>query len=90
MKIDLHGLQIESATSKITLAIEEFLQNNNSELIIITGKGTGALKVITENILDSYTDLEYFQENDGGMYRVLKIQNEEFDSMPIVSLKDFD
>ncbi|WP_406616117.1 Smr/MutS family protein [Mycoplasmopsis hyopharyngis] len=90
MKIDLHGLQIESATPKITLAIEEFLNSNNSELIIITGRGTGALKVITENILDSYVELEYFQENNGGVYRVTKIQNEESDPIPIVSLKDFD
>ena len=46
MKIDLHGLSINEATAKIMTALDEF----DYTLEIITGKGTGALRTLAENI----------------------------------------
>ena len=47
MKIDLHGLDVNQATAKIITALDEF----EYTLEIITGKGTGALRTLAEDIV---------------------------------------
>lgn len=52
MTIDLHGLNETKATSRMLLILYDFENNDfESELIIITGKGTRTIQIVVENLL---------------------------------------
>ncbi|MGL4343370.1 MAG: Smr/MutS family protein [Metamycoplasmataceae bacterium] len=72
MELDLHGLSVVEATSRVVSALFSFEeQDYEDELIIICGKGTGAIKISVIEILDE-EDYYYEEINDGGAIRVGK------------------
>ncbi|MBU4690681.1 Smr/MutS family protein [Mycoplasma sp. ES3157-GEN-MYC] len=67
--IDLHGFSVEEATSRILLALQYAEEQDYDYLDIITGHGTGAMKVTVENLLNE-ENYDYSIIRDG-CYRVL-------------------
>ena len=51
--LDLHGLSTEEAYAKVQCKFFEFDENiEDEELLIMVGKGTGAMKIVVEDLLD--------------------------------------
>ncbi len=72
MELDLHGLSVEEATSKILLELMSFTSNEyETELLVITGRGTGAMQTTFLNMMDEYHDLHCVEINSGS-YLVTK------------------
>ncbi|MGL5617588.1 MAG: hypothetical protein ACRCWU_00840 [Metamycoplasmataceae bacterium] len=75
MQLDLHGYNIEAATSTIMMAFLSFLNDEYAtELMVITGKGTQAMKITFLNLIDQENDLFYEEINGGGSFIVKKYQ----------------
>ncbi|MGL6125386.1 MAG: Smr/MutS family protein [Metamycoplasmataceae bacterium] len=74
MKLDLHGFSVEEATAQITMAFFSFKNNEyETELTIITGKGTGAMQTTFLNLIEEEATDFYCEEiNGGGAYIVKK------------------
>ncbi len=73
MKLDLHGLNVEEATSKITLGLFSFIQDDyETELTVITGKGTGTIQTTFLNLMEEEDSLFCTEINGGGAYLVQK------------------
>ncbi len=72
MTLDLHGLNVEEATSKITLELFSFKNNEyETELKVITGKGTGTLQITFLDLMDQEDSLSC-KEINPGLYLVKK------------------
>ncbi len=72
MELDLHGLSVEEATSKISLELFSFTSNEyESELLVITGRGMGAMQITFLNMIDEYDNLHCVEINPG-LYSVTK------------------
>ncbi len=73
MELDLHGLSVEEATGKITMALISFeLDDYATELVVVTGRGTGAMQTTFLNLMDDdYPEL-YCKEINSGSYLVSK------------------
>ena len=66
MKIDLHGMSVEEAIAKVGTMLFTFDNSDSKELIIITGKGTGALiSAIEDLLLNEHYDFEQSKNNQG-------------------------
>lgn len=73
MEIDLHGLNVEEATSKIEMALFSFEMNEtNNEIIFITGKGSGTINLTFLEIIDNYGNFNYYKLNNRDAYVVTK------------------
>lgn len=94
--LDLHSLRREQAISKIVLFIEEIIENEIVFSTIITGKGTGALRILAIEELSNYSNLTWEVVNDGGAILItnhLNNQNTDFenyaiDEYPVLDLDD--
>ena len=72
MALDLHGLSVEQATSKISLELYSFTSDEYAtELLVITGRGTGAMQTTFLNMIDEYDNL-YCVEINPGLFSVTK------------------
>ncbi|MGP1451267.1 MAG: Smr/MutS family protein [Metamycoplasmataceae bacterium] len=80
-EINLHYLNVNEATPIIYNSLLEFKNDNFIyELNIITGKGTGALKLTVLEILDKdFPNLKYIEQNNGGSILVRKFNNDDND-----------
>jgi DNA-nicking Smr family endonuclease len=58
--LDLHTFRPEDASSVIEAFIQEAIDNGNVHLRIIHGKGTGAMKELTEKVLRAHPDVVSF------------------------------
>ncbi|MBN0919107.1 Smr/MutS family protein [[Mycoplasma] gypis] len=59
-RVDLHGLDVQKATAVILNALYAFENSYDTRMIIVTGKGTGSLANLVEEILDQERfDWEY-------------------------------
>ncbi|QJG66799.1 Smr/MutS family protein [Mycoplasma phocoenae] len=77
-KIDLHGLDIQEVTSKVLNAIYSLNNSNDDSVELITGKGTGALKLRVEELLDEEgVDWDYYNA-DGTSFIVYKTYDDEY------------
>ncbi|MGL4252429.1 MAG: Smr/MutS family protein [Metamycoplasmataceae bacterium] len=73
MELDLHGYNVEDATSAIMMAFFSFLNDEyTTELMIITGKGTEAMKTTFLNLIDQEDKLYCEEINNGGSFIVKK------------------
>ncbi|MGL5590826.1 MAG: Smr/MutS family protein [Metamycoplasmataceae bacterium] len=73
MELDLHGYNVEDATSAIIMAFFSFLNDEyTTELMIITGKGTEAMKTTFLNLIDQEDKLYCEEINNGGSFIVKK------------------
>ncbi len=73
MKLDLHGYSVEEATSSIMMAFFSFQQSEyETELVVITGKGTFAMKTTFLNLIEQENDLKYEEINGGSSFIVKK------------------
>ena len=72
MELDLHGLSVEEATSRISMSLWSFEQDDyETELRVITGRGTGAMQTTFLNIVDEHDNLQCVEVNSGS-YLVTK------------------
>lgn len=62
--LDLHGMSENEAILKIETSLYQF-ERENISLTIITGRGTGTLQLVAENILNEH-NLQYEIINNGG------------------------
>ncbi|MGL5732502.1 MAG: Smr/MutS family protein [Metamycoplasmataceae bacterium] len=75
MELDLHGYNVEDATAAIMMAFFSFQSSEyQTELLVITGKGTHAIRVTFLNLIDQENDLYYEEINGGGSFIVKKRQ----------------
>ena len=74
MTIDLHGMQVNEAISAILSALLSFDFSYDYQLVIITGKGTGALMNAALDLLDKE---QRMYQIDEGKIIVFKEDNEE-------------
>ncbi|AIA29535.1 hypothetical protein MCFN_01970 [Mycoplasmopsis californica] len=75
--IDLHGCNVEQAISKIILGLANAENNSYDCALIITGKGTGAMKTVVEEYLHSEgLEFELIRE---GNYLIPIYYQEPFD-----------
>ncbi|MGL5205357.1 MAG: Smr/MutS family protein [Metamycoplasmataceae bacterium] len=75
MELDLHGYNVEDATSAIMMIFISFKESEyETELIVITGKGTQAMKITFLNLIDQEDELYYEEINGGGSFIVKKYQ----------------
>lgn len=58
--LDLHQFQPAEASKVIDAFIQEAIENGNVKLRIIHGKGTGAMKELTEKVLKAHPDVVSF------------------------------
>ena len=73
--LDLHGKNIDEATAKVLNTFFEFNENSyETELHIMVGKGTGALKECVESLLEEKeSDYQYTYDDMGSTFIVRKI-----------------
>lgn len=67
-KIDLHGFDTETARVATNDFIEENIQLNNKKILIVHGKGTGAVKKIVHETLSYRKEVTKYHTdnlNDG-------------------------
>ncbi|UUD35738.1 Smr/MutS family protein [Mycoplasmopsis caviae] len=77
--IDLHGLSVEAATSKIILALDEARSNQLTLLTIITGYGSGTLRTITIDLIEQ-ENLDYIEEGPSVIVYLLNDSNLDTDN----------
>ncbi|VEU70820.1 Smr/MutS family protein [Mycoplasmopsis glycophila] len=82
-RVDLHGLESEEAIKEVTLALLDFERNKVTQMLIITGKGTGILQTVVGNILDK-KGIKYTLVNNHGAFLIeqqnfIYTQNDDFD-----------
>ncbi|WP_051630133.1 Smr/MutS family protein [Mycoplasma simbae] len=64
-RIDLHGYNVEQAISRIILGMLNAQDQGYDNVLIITGNGTGAMKLTVEEYLTSENiDFEIIQEGN--------------------------
>ena len=73
--LDLHGKSIDEATAKVLNTFFEFDQNSyETELHIMVGKGSGALKECVESLLEeNESDYQYTYDERHSTCMVSKI-----------------
>lgn len=73
--LDLHGKSIDEATAKVQNIFFEFDENlYETELYIMVGKGTGALKECVESLLEEKeSDYQYTYDDIRSTFIVRKI-----------------
>ncbi|QJR44423.1 Smr/MutS family protein [Mycoplasma miroungirhinis] len=72
--IDLHGYNITKATAAVLNALFEFDNNSyENSLEIITGNGTGSLKLLVSDILDK--EGYYWKYNNSQQSSILVLKN---------------
>lgn len=74
--LDLHGLSTEEAYAKVQCKFFEFDENiENEELWIMVGKGTGAMKIVVEDLLDEKSfDYDYEYNENSSTFIITKIK----------------
>ncbi|WP_406616817.1 Smr/MutS family protein [Mycoplasmopsis adleri] len=72
--VDLHGLTVQEALSKVMLAWDDAFENYCDELQVITGKGSGALKTSVEDMLIKEGH-QYYEEPDTSSF-IINITDE--------------
>ena len=73
---DLHGLTLSQANQKIVNIIENCIENNYSEILLITGKGSHSKSVEDVYVSDKLSKLKYsvpeFITNDSKLSKKIK------------------
>ncbi|MDK2819293.1 MAG: Smr/MutS family protein [Mycoplasmataceae bacterium] len=73
MELDLHGLNVEEATSKIEMALYSLDTSiNDNELIVITGKGSGTMNMTFLNIIEKYDNYNCQEISSRNAYLITK------------------
>lgn len=74
--LDLHGLSTEEAYAKVQCKFFEFDENiEDEELLIMVGKGTGAMKIVVEDLLDEKSfDYDYEYNENSSTFIITKIK----------------
>jgi DNA mismatch repair protein MutS2 len=76
MRLDLRGMRVDEARSRLESFLDSAILKGGSELEIIHGKGTGVLKTVTHEVLQGFPGVQSFamanaDEGGGGMTRVV-------------------
>jgi len=61
-RLDMRGMRAEAAINELDKAISDSMTNNNPEITIIHGKGTGALRVAIREFLSNHHLVKSFRE----------------------------
>lgn len=61
-RLDMRGMRAEAAINELDKTISDSLTNNNPEITIIHGKGTGALRVAIREFLSNHHLVKSFRE----------------------------
>ncbi|MBW0594459.1 hypothetical protein HUN03_00135 [Mycoplasmopsis anatis] len=78
IEIDLHGCTIEQAQSEIWDPFSRLEKGEVSQLLVITGVGTGALKYYVEKTAEEF-NFNWVETNKKGAYLITrKVENDNF------------
>ncbi|WP_036452890.1 Smr/MutS family protein [Mycoplasma buteonis] len=75
--VDLHGLESQEASIIVLKEILSFKKGLIDELFLVTGHGTGILKVTVEDLLRK-NDLNYKLSNNSGAFYLSKSNNFDY------------
>ncbi|UVD81580.1 DNA mismatch repair protein MutS [Mycoplasma iguanae] len=78
IEVELHYLTEQEAYGPILNALFEMENDQNIiSILFITGKGSGAMKTVLENVLEENSYEWFFENNNTGAYRVYRKNRDE-------------